>query len=646
MAEFQNHGQHLRNMFDSLWDILVKTAADPDAGEIVYVLDALDECSKTAREKLIERMAHFYSSRDQCHTRLKFLATSRPYFDIEQAFRSVIGDMRSISLKGEDESETISKEIDLVIHERVPRLCSARYPPLEPEVQNALILCLQKFEHRTYLWLHLTLDVIRDTLESTMPRLERLVHRLPRTIEDAYEKILEKVNASGYAQEARNLLHIIVAAVRPLTLKETRIALAINEKLEYEEPCQFSDNLEYQSEEAFRVKIRAMCGLFVSIVDSRVYLIHQTAKEFLVSENLNNKFTPFAEPRLGVWKHSLTPAESNLIILKICLYVLRREISHELILMDYAAQNWDVHFQYARFKIDESILHSMLDICRPQSHLLPRWWWRHPRCCMVSKANKYWTSLTTASIIGLETLIEFLLKKKTIEPNAQDCYGRTALHFAAKYGQSDVVKLLVETDGIHLNLQDDCCRTALYFAATYARSVDENGIELDLVDEDSQMPLTSAEKGGKLEILKLLLEKGADMNLGDNRGRTPLSIAAGTGLSEVANVLVEENGIDLDLKDGDGRTALSWAAMQGRFEVVELLLRKKPNLHFKDTYGVTALWYAVENGDSEMVRLMLENNAKLDPVMIGYQTGSWWKALHGQLLLDGSTATRKRKRHS
>ncbi len=328
--EFQKYGEHLRNMFNKLWDILEKTAADPEAGEIVCVLDALDECSKKARETLIDRMAHFYSSRDKYHIKLKFLATSRPYLDIERAFRNVIEDMRSISLKGEDESGTISKEIDLVIHERVPRLCGAHCPPLEPEVQNALILRLRKFEHRTYLWLHLTLDVIRDTLESTIPRLERLVNRLPRTVEEAYEKILEKVNASGYAQEARNLLHIVVAAVRPLTLAETRIALAINEKIEYEGPCQSYNHLELQSEEAFRVRIRAMCGLFVSIVDSKLYLIHQTAREFLIPKNLSNESTSLNNPALGIWKHSLIPAESNLIVLRMCLYVLhyKRKPAH------------------------------------------------------------------------------------------------------------------------------------------------------------------------------------------------------------------------------------------------------------------------------------------------------------------------------
>lgn len=47
------------------------------------------------------------------------------------------------------------------------------------------------------------------------------------------------------------------------------------------------------------MKIRAMCGLFLSIVDSKVYLIHQTAKEFLIPENLDDKSTSHTKPVLG-----------------------------------------------------------------------------------------------------------------------------------------------------------------------------------------------------------------------------------------------------------------------------------------------------------------------------------------------------------
>ena len=357
IVDFQNHGEHLRHKFSTLWDILEQSAADSEAGQIICVLDALDECSKAERENLIRQISRFNSSRDKRHTKLKFFATSRPYSDIERAFHRDIEDMTLISLRGEDESEKISKEIDLVIHHRLPRICSARSPPLGLEVQDTLMSCLRKVKHRTYLWLHLVLDVIQDTLLSTKSHLERLVNRLPRTVEDAYEKILEKVDTAEYAQEARSLLHIVVAAFKPLTLRELRIALAIKENLEYGEPCQSLDDLELESEQAFRMRARNLCGLFLSIVDSKVYLIHQTAKEFLVSADLKDRSASLAKPTSEVWKHSLAPVESNIILLKICVScLLLRKIDRKHTFIEYAGWYWTRHFHNAKTRIDDSVL--------------------------------------------------------------------------------------------------------------------------------------------------------------------------------------------------------------------------------------------------------------------------------------------------
>ena len=578
MVDFQHYGQNLTSQFSTLWDILETSARDPEAGKIVCVLDALDECCTASREELIQHMGRFYSSQHKSLTKLKLLTTSRPYHNIERAFHREITDMTSISLRGEDESETISREIDLVIDDRVPRLCDARNPPLELDVQKGLISCLKKFEHRTYLWLHLTLDVIRDTLESTMPRLERLIKRLPRTVEDAYEKILAKVNDSEYAQEARSLLHIVVAAVRPLALTEMRLVLAINEKIDQGEPCQSYHGLDLQSEEACHVKIRAMCGLFLIIVDSNIYLIHQTAKDFLTLESLDDISTPHNTPALGVWKRSLMPAESNLIILKICLFfLLLRDIDDKVSFMDYAAFYWDAHFQSASSRIDESVLQSTVAICEPQSYSFPQWSKKRPHWLNDPRNFKLPTTLAIASRIGFELLVEFLLRKKNVELNAQDIHGRAALHLAAAFGHSEVVKVLINEDNIELNLKDGYGRT----------------------------PLLRAVVAKKLYVIDLLLEKGADVNARDERGQTPL------------------------IK----------AAMYRNLDVLPLLLQKKPELDIEDTQGATALQYAIEKGYSEVVRLLLDKGARSDLVTIDGQTALWWAAWVGrqdmvQLLLE------------
>lgn len=81
------YGTKLRDSFSELWDLLIKSARDPEAGEIICILDALDECEERARKQLISKLITFFSQEDlhpQFPFRLKFLVTSRPYDTIEE----------------------------------------------------------------------------------------------------------------------------------------------------------------------------------------------------------------------------------------------------------------------------------------------------------------------------------------------------------------------------------------------------------------------------------------------------------------------------------------------------------------------------------------------------------------------------------
>ncbi len=49
LLSYRNYGKKLRDTFSELWDILVKSASDAEAGQIVCVLDALDECEENSR---------------------------------------------------------------------------------------------------------------------------------------------------------------------------------------------------------------------------------------------------------------------------------------------------------------------------------------------------------------------------------------------------------------------------------------------------------------------------------------------------------------------------------------------------------------------------------------------------------------------
>jgi hypothetical protein len=155
----------------------------------------------------------------------------------------------------------------------------------------------------------------RVTMSSTTenPRISGI----PRTVDEAYNKILERSSDPG---KAMRLLHIVIAA-RPLSLKE------ISQALLTEESHKSYDDIEQEQEpEArFRATVRDLCGLFVTI-DSKIYLLHQTAKEFLVqNESLMSCKDPSRRDSLTrqlKWEHSLQLADSNRILAKICIWYL------------------------------------------------------------------------------------------------------------------------------------------------------------------------------------------------------------------------------------------------------------------------------------------------------------------------------------
>jgi ankyrin repeat protein len=81
-------------------------------------------------------------------------------------------------------------------------------------------------------------------------------------------------------------------------------------------------------------------------------------------------------------------------------------------------------------------------------------------------------------------------------------------------------------------------------------------------------------------VVKLLLEKGADVESNDTRnGRTPLSWAAGSGHEAVVKLLLEK-GADVERISNNGRTPLCCAALNGHEVMVNLLLEKGAILHW------------------------------------------------------------------
>ena len=96
---------------------MTKTAKHPAAGEIVCVIDALDECESKERERLLNLISDYYLDFDgsTSGSRLKILITSRQYSGIALEFKLLSKCSTYVHFHGDEKSEMISQEINRVI---------------------------------------------------------------------------------------------------------------------------------------------------------------------------------------------------------------------------------------------------------------------------------------------------------------------------------------------------------------------------------------------------------------------------------------------------------------------------------------------------------------------------------------------------
>jgi ankyrin repeat protein len=151
-----------------------------------------------------------------------------------------------------------------------------------------------------------------------------------------------------------------------------------------------------------------------------------------------------------------------------------------------------------------------------------------------------------------------------------------------------------------------------------------NTTEIDRRGRMGDTPLSAAAENGHLEICKLLVESGATVDAGKDRGaRTPLIDAASQGHAGVVQYLLSK-GADINARGG-GVTALLAAARNDVFpfkpkgnrkKTITVLLEGGADVNVQDESwlktGRTPLMYAVTQADAALVQLLLSKGAQQD----------------------------------
>ena len=215
------------------------------------------------------------------------------------------------------------------------------------------------------------------------------------------------------------------------------------------------------------------------------------------------------------------------------------------------------------------------------------------------------TVLGRADRSGKKELVEFLLEKGATE----DIFA------AAIVGHTDKVAAFLKQDPKLINARDSGGKTALHWAALYGQTkvmelLLANKADVNSLDEDGFTPLHWAATFNQSDAVKLLLVNKANMNLKVQKyGWTPLRLAVIHGHMATAEALLN-GGADPNLKDEENIPLLNQAVIRGKKEMVGLLLDKKADLNKKDSEGETALDEAEEQGNKEIIEFLRQHGAK------------------------------------
>ncbi len=173
-----------------------------------------------------------------------------------------------------------------------------------------------------------------------------------------------------------------------------------------------------------------------------------------------------------------------------------------------------------------------------------------------------------------------LLLAEGKDPNQPDSNGRrTPLHWAVRGNHSEVVQILME-----------------------------GGANPDIGDQAGKTPLEHAAENNMVEMTTMLIMAGADVNKRDLVGGNAVLWAAGLGSPETLKLVVDAGG-EIEVKDINGLTPLTWAAQTGKTGSMKILIEAGADVNSVDALnGESVLMRAVRSGKLESVEMLFAAN--------------------------------------
>lgn len=171
-----------------------------------------------------------------------------------------------------------------------------------------------------------------------------------------------------------------------------------------------------------------------------------------------------------------------------------------------------------------------------------------------------------------------------VNPSIRDVYGKSALHYSVKLGNEDIINILLSSKQSDINVRDSLGATMLSYS-------------FDIITPD---------------ITKMIIDRGANLNIKTYENETYLHAAAATDFIDTAKFLLKNKKTKKSKLDyinsytKGGLTALHYAAFNNKSDMVVFLLDNGANIKMRDLQGKSASVLAEENGYTNIANYLNE----------------------------------------
>jgi ankyrin repeat protein len=430
-------------------------------------------------------------------------------------------------------------------------------------------------------WVFCQLEVLRHCFPAN---LRRTLEELPKSLDETYKRILNEINNANWTHAYR-LLQCLAVALRPLRVEELAEVLAFD--LSTGGIPKLNTDWRWEDQEE---AVLSACSSLVSVIIYRgsriVQFSHFSVKEFLTSNRLASCMEEVSQFRIPIEPSHATLAQACLGVL-LCLDDRTNEDNAKKIpLYRYAVQYWVGHARVGNVELQiKDAMDYFFDMNNPHFSA-----WARIHCpddlLRVSMDEDRKTSprpagpLYFAAWRGFYGVVErFIIKDPQQVTQLGGLFG-TPLHASVLGGHIEVSQLLV-AHGADINSRCADNFTPLHVASAegrlrIAKWLLDHGADVNSKEERGWTPLHFSADYGHLETCRILLERNAGVNSQNYKGSTSLHRASRGWRDDSANIvrLLLDYGADVRVRDLEGQTASEVARGPNREQIVQLLSQR------------------------------------------------------------------------